>query len=181
MSLKELTKDIHEQAENTKFMKSVFNKSLPIKSVWNNYTVQRAYIYDAIETKCINFNLISKDSELIRAPKLWYDYNNTEHYSIVLGPNSVTIDYVDYINQLDGPQKILAHLYTWHMGDMFGGQAIKKLIPNVSHTALEFDNREACITLIRNLCEKYGVDDTNEPIVAFEWAIQLLESYDDLL
>lgn len=180
MTLKELTKDKHEQAENTKFMQRVFDGKLKT-SVWNDYTVQRAYIYSAIELKCMKFNLIPQDSELIRAPKLWYDYNNTEHYSIVINPKSVTIDYIDHINQINGPTRILAHLYTWHMGDMFGGQAIKKLIQNVSHTALEFEDRSGCITLIRNLCEKYDVVNTDEPNVAFEWAIKLLESYDDVL
>lgn len=179
MTLKELTKDKHEQAETTKFMHNVFNGTMPT-GIWNSYTLQRSYIYDAVETKCVKFNLISPDSELIRAPKLLHDYE-LGHTAIHEGILPVTEEYVAHLNALDGPQRILAHLYTWHMGDMFGGQMIKKLLPDASHTALEFEDRVGCITFIRNLCDKWDVAGTDEPVVAFEWAIKLLESYDDVL
>lgn len=177
MTLKELTKDKHEQAENTKFMKCVFNKTLP-NSLWNDYTFQRALIYSSIESKCINFNLISPRSELIRAPKLMDDFLYAQQDYIC---RQITIDYQQYIRQLTDPQLILAHLYTWHMGDLFGGQAIKNIVTGVRHSALEFENKMICIHTIRGLCDKYEVADTNEPNTAFDWAIKLLESYDGLL
>lgn len=177
MSLKELTKDKHEQAENTKFMKCVFEKTLPIK-IWNNYTLQRACIYSSIETRCIHFSLISNTSELIRAPKLMHDFLSSKQEYVCL-PS--TLDYQKHIRSLDDPQLILAHLYTWHLGDMFGGQAIKNLVTGVSHTALEFEDRMNCISTVRGLCDKWNVAETNEPIVAFDYAIKLLESYDDML
>jgi heme oxygenase len=177
MSLKDLTKDKHTKAESTKFMQCVFNQTLPTK-LWNDYTLQRAIIYSAIETKCINLNLISKCSELIRAPKMMQDFLDSQQDFYV---RQITVDYQNYIKVLETPQQILAHLYTWHMGDMFGGQQIKKIVQRVSHSALEFEDQKQCITTIRNLCDLWDVAETNEPNVAFDCAIKLLESYNDVL
>jgi len=177
VTLKELTKNKHTAAETTKFMQCVFNQTLPTK-LWNDYTLQRVFIYSAIETKCVNLNLIRRDSDLIRAPKMMNDFltSKSEFYC-----RQVTVDYQNYIRCLSEPQQVLAHLYTWHMGDLFGGQQIKKIVPGVSHTALEFEDMRACLTTIRYLCDKWEVVETNEPNVAFDYAIKLLESYNDVL
>jgi heme oxygenase len=177
MTLKELTKDKHDAAENTKFMQHVFNHRLPLR-LWNDYTLQRAIIYSAIETKCVNFGLISSTSELIRAPKLMQDFLSSKQEFYI---RQVTVDYQNHISQLKSPQEVLAHLYTWHMGDLFGGQQIKKLVIGVPHTALEFNDRAACLNTIRDLCDKWEVTETNEPVIAFDYAIELLESYYDVL
>lgn len=177
MTLKELTKHKHDAAENTKFMQNVFNQKLPVR-LWNDYTLQRAIIYSAIETKCVNFSLISSTSEIIRAPKLMDDFlsSNQEFYV-----RQATVDYQNYIKQIDSPQRLLAHLYTWHMGDLFGGQQIKKIVQDVRHSSLEFKDKAACINSIRDLCDAWDVVGTDEPIVAFDYAIKLLESYYDML
>lgn len=177
MTLKELTRDKHTEAENTKFMKCVFEKTLPIR-LWNDYTLQRAFIYSSIETKCINFNLINPRSELIRAPKLMDDFLQAQQEYNCL---PITIEYQKHIRSLDNPQLVLAHLYTWHMGDLFGGQAIKNIVTGVRHSALEFENRMVCVSVIRDLCDKWKVAETNEPNVAFDYAIKLLRSYENLL
>lgn len=177
MTLKELTRDKHTEAENTKFMKCVFEKTLPIK-LWNDYTLQRAFIYSSIETKCINLNLINPRSELIRASKLMDDFLQAQQEYNCL---PITIEYQKHIRSLDNPQLVLAHLYTWHMGDLFGGQAIKNIVTGVRHSALEFDDRMVCISIIRNLCDNWKVAETNEPNVAFDYAIKLLRSYENLL
>jgi heme oxygenase len=178
MSLKELTKDKHTKAENTKFMQCVFNQTLPTK-LWNDYTLQRVFIYSAIETKCVNLNLIRRDSELIRAPKMMKDFLDSSGNDFYV--RQATVDYQNYIRYLAEPQQILAHLYTWHMGDLFGGQQIKKIVRGVSHSALEFEDQKQCIAIIRYLCDKWNVAETNEPNVAFDCAIGLLETYNDML
>lgn len=177
MTLKELTKHKHDAAENTKFMQRVFNKQLPT-NLWNDYTLQRAIIYSAIETKCVNLSLISSNSELIRAPKLMQDFLSSKQDFHV---RQETVNYQNYIRQIKSPQLILAHLYTWHMGDLFGGQQIKNIVHGVPHSALDFKDKSACINTIRDLCRVWEVENTDEPIVAFDYAIKLLESYYDVL
>ena len=86
-----------------------------------------------------------------------------------------TKDYVIYLKSLTDPKKILAHLYTWHMGDMFGGQMIKKII-DAPHTHLEFENTLELITVMRPMLTDDLADEAN---VAFDWAIKILQEYDN--
>jgi heme oxygenase len=84
------------------------------------------------------------------------------------------IDYHNYILSISkDPDKIMAHLYTWHMGDMFGGQMIKKIVPG-SHRNLEFED---AATLKANIRAKLNDSMGEEANVAFEWAIKLMDTY----
>jgi len=88
------------------------------------------------------------------------------------------VDYYNYIISISkDPDKIMAHLYTWHMGDMFGGQMIKKIVSG-SHRNLEFQDAVALKTAIRAKLNDSMADEAN---IAFEWAIKLMETYNDEL
>jgi heme oxygenase len=60
------------------------------------------------------------------------------------------------------------------MGDMFGGQMIKKLI-DAPHRHLEFDNARELMTNMRGMLSDDMADEAN---VAFDWAIRILSEYD---
>jgi hypothetical protein len=72
------------------------------------------------------------------------------------------------------PNKIMAHLYTWHMGDMFGGQMIKKIVP-AAHRNLEFKDVPTLMTNIRAKLDDSMGDEAN---IAFDWAILMMKDYD---
>ena len=72
---------------------------------------------------------------------------------------------------------IMAHLYTWHMGDMFGGQMIKKIVPG-AHRNLEFADARTLMTNIRAKLDDSMGDEAN---VAFDWAIRMMRDYDSSL
>jgi heme oxygenase len=86
----------------------------------------------------------------------------------------ITIEYCDYIRDLVEPKDILAHLYTWHMGDMFGGQMIKKII-EAPHSHLEFENAKDLMFVLRGMLDDSMGEEANR---SFEWAIKILETYD---
>ena len=70
----------------------------------------------------------------------------------------------------------MAHLYVWHMGDLYGGQMIKRLVQG-SHIALDFENKEL---LIQNIRAKLNVETMGqEARRAFEWSIKILKEYDN--
>jgi heme oxygenase len=60
------------------------------------------------------------------------------------------------------------------MGDMFGGQMIKKLI-DAPHTHLEFANVMELVAVMRPMLTDDLADEAN---VAFDWAIKILNEYD---
>ena len=68
----------------------------------------------------------------------------------------------------------MAHLYVWHMGDLFGGQMIKKLV-DAPTTALEFDEVDSMKEIFY---AKINDDMANEANVAFDWALKIMGEYD---
>ena len=67
----------------------------------------------------------------------------------------------------------MAHMYTWHMGDLHGGQLIKKMVDG-TNTALDFDNEDSLKQAIRNKLNDSMADEAN---IAFTWAIKILNQY----
>lgn len=174
MSLKELTKDKHALAETTPFMKSVFAGKMPL-SVWIDYTYQKQLWYREIELAAQQAGLLDNLPGIERAELIKADYQEMIKDTFIYNTyTEVTKDYVIYLKSLKDPKKILAHLYTWHMGDMFGGQMIKKII-NCPHRHLDFANAPAIIALMRPMLTDDLADEAN---VAFDWAIKILNQYD---
>jgi heme oxygenase len=177
MSLKELTLDKHKEAESTLFMKAVFDRTLP-HDLWIDWTFQKTLFYTLIEGSAAANRMLDGLDDLPRAYHLLSDYRkmNTENKRY-----SYKESVLDYHNYLIGisrdPKKIMAHLYTWHMGDMFGGQAIKKIVPGI-HTSLEFTNTSHLIAAMRSRIDDSMADEAN---VAFDWAIRMMREYDSCL
>jgi heme oxygenase len=177
MSLKELTKDKHAAAEGTKFMRAVFDQTLPM-NLWEDYTYQKHIWYQAIEDSARSAGLLDQLPGIERADLIMEDYE--EMVKGQLGAHTykdVSKNYAEYIKSLTDPVKIMAHLYTWHMGDMFGGQMIKKII-KAPHRHLEFDNVKDLMFTIRGMLDDNMADEAN---IAFDWAIQILQAYDSRL
>jgi heme oxygenase len=174
MSLKELTKDKHTLAETTLFMKSVFASTMPMK-VWIDYTYQKQLWYQEIERSALRAGLLKNLQGIERANLITQDYKEMIDNTFIFNTyKEVTKDYVIYLKSLTDPKKILAHLYTWHMGDMFGGQMIKKII-DAPHKHLEFENAMALISVMRPMLTDDLADEAN---TAFDWAIKILQTYD---
>lgn len=174
MSLKELTAENHKLAESTAFMKSLFLNKLPI-SMWADYTYQRSLIYNGIEGVAGACGILNDLPDIHRTHYLYLDYKEYTNGSIEHSYRQTTIDYYKYIlNLYPDKDKIIPHLYVWHMGDMYGGQMIKKIIPG-KHLSLTFKNVEL---LKQNLRSKLNDTMAVEANTAFEWAIKLLNEYE---
>jgi heme oxygenase len=176
MSLKELTKDKHTAAEATNFMKAVFKKQMPL-SVWADYTYQKSNFYASIETVARNAGLTVDMLDIERALKLYLDAKEMNG-GVYPRLRPETIEYSRYILDLvDQPEKIMAHLYVWHMGDLFGGQMIKKMLPE-PHRNLEFKDVDSLKAKIRSKLDDSMGEEAN---VAFDWAIKIMNSYNNEL
>ncbi len=174
MSLKELTAEKHKEAESTKFMKAVFAKTLPI-DLWKDWTYQKSLFYNGIEGVAGACGLTQSLPDIQRAHYLYLDYRDM----LTDGNHSFykqkVVDYYQYILKLlPEPDKVMAHLYVWHMGDLFGGQMIKKII-NAPSRSLDFKNPELLKQSIR---EKLKVEMAAEANIAFDWAISMMREYD---
>ena len=171
MSLKELTADKHREAETTQFMKAVFAKTLP-RDHWVDFTYQKSLFYSTIETAATQQGLMSDLEPMRRSALLAQDYEKMDGSAREFKP--AVLEYHNYIQTLTDPIRIMAHLYTWHMGDLFGGQMIKKLVDG-PHSSLDFLDPPVLIAAMRS---KLSNDMAEEANIAFDWAIQILNEYD---
>lgn len=170
MTLKEQTADSHARAEATSFMKAVFEKRMT-KEAWTDFTFQKYLMYDVLELKADTYNLLDDIQDIKRAKLLKEDFDIMSTGPVK--PRPSVQSYMTYITNLHDPAKIMAHIYVWHMGDLFGGQMIKKIVEG-SHKSLEFTDVNALKEKIRaKLDDSMGA----EANVAFEYAIKILNSY----
>ena len=177
MSLKELTKTKHQLAEHTPFMTAVFDLKLPME-LWVDYTYQKYIWYREIELAAASYGLLDNLPGIGRAQLIMDDYRKMiGNVPVYHTYKEIAKDYAMYIRTLDDPKKILAHLYTWHMGDLFGGQMIKKII-NAPSTHLDFNNPGELMSNMRAMLTDDLADEAN---IAFDWAIKILGEYDSSL
>ena len=174
MSLKELTADKHREAETTQFMKAVFAKTLP-RDHWVDFTYQKTLFYSTIENAATQQGLMNDLEPMRRSALLAQDYEKMDGSAREFKP--AVLEYHNYIQTLTDPTLIMAHLYTWHMGDLFGGQMIKKIV-DAPHTHLDFEDSKMLMTNMRSLLSDDMGDEAN---TAFDWAIKIMESYDSSL
>lgn len=174
MSLKELTAEKHIEAERSAFMKLVFTRNMP-KEVWLSWTFNKMHWYNAIEVRAREAGLLDNLPGVERTYKLYKDFKTMvgdREASYVCSP--YTERYCDYIMDLENIDEVMAHLYVWHMGDLYGGQVIKTLLPDFPHNSLEFTDADLLKTRIREkLNDEMGVEANN----AFDWAITLMSQF----
>lgn len=169
MSLKELTKNKHTEAEHTPFMKLVLKNQIP-KADWATFIFNKMQWYGAIETRARAAGLLDDLPGIERTYGLYLDYRTLCPTSRYFQKWS-TVEYCDYIMNLSNTDSVLAHLYVWHMGDLYGGQMIKKILADFPHNHLEFADPELLKANIRKKLHTGLAEEANN---AFDWAIRLM-------
>ena len=175
MSLKELTKDLHTDAERTIFAKKLLTGVLTDEE-YANYLWQMLLVYNGIETAAKSQDMLKNLPDIERTHKIYQDCIE------LVGPNHnlkwlpVVIEYYQYLLSLnynaERKHLVKAHLYCRHMGDLYGGQMIAKKVPGKGRF-YEFKDAENLKTAIRaELTDDLG----DEARVAFEWAIKIMKA-----
>jgi heme oxygenase len=169
--LREYTRDSHVLVESTKFMRAVFERSLPLK-LWYDFVYQKSLFYEVIEDTAEASKFTEDFLDINKQHDLHAECTSqTDTFQY----RDATVEYYKYLNTIPiGDRRILAHLYVWHMGDMYGGQMINRVL-GINSPSLTFPNRAQ---LIQKLEQKLDIDLVSEAKVAFEWANKILQSYD---
>nr|ARW60219.1 Heme oxygenase [Laurencieae sp.] len=136
--LREGTTKSHSMAENVSFVKS-FLGGVVDKNSYRKLVGNLFFIYSAIEEEIEK----NKNHEIVRSiyfPELYrkntliedltYYYGN--NWSQLISPSSATQIYVDRIHKIgyNNPELLIAHSYTRYIGDLSGGQILKKIARN---------------------------------------------------
>lgn len=174
MSLKEITKDLHTEAEKTTFAKNLLKGNLS-QDEYVNYLYQMLAIYDPIEFSAREQGFLKNLSGIERLGKIYQDFQELRDPNKLYTLTTGTIDYHNYLIKLgNDPERrhlIKAHMYVRHMGDLFGGQYIAKSVPGEGRF-YQFDDVEVLKSSIRaELTDDLG----EESRIAFIWAILIMK------
>lgn len=175
MSLNEITKDLHADAERTAFAKKLVTGAFT-KDEYANYLWQMVLVYNGIEVAANSQGMLKNLPDIERCHKIYQDCIELvgPHHQIKW--NSTTIEYYQYLLALNYDQErrrlIKAHIYCRHMGDLFGGQIIAKKVPGQGR----FYQFEKADLLKERIREELTDDLGDEARVAFEWAIKIMKA-----
>ena len=176
MRLKELTYEHHRNAERQKFVKVLMSGSIDPK-LYATFMYNQHHQYDILEVCAMAHGLMNGLMDIRRAPNIWADYE--ELWEDKDNPPEllpVTKEYADHIMSIkDDEKKLFAHVYTRHMGDLSGGQMIRKKIPG-SGKLYDFENGPALKEKIRE-----RVDDSmaDEAKICFDFATKTFQEMMD--
>jgi len=175
-SLKELTAVKHKEAESQPFIKSIFAGTVDNRK-YAEYLYQLLCVYGALESHARMAGVLKGMETIQRAKDIeldWIELIGTES-SILLPETKKYMDYMSLGSFWNYPDKIMAHIYVRHMGDLFGGQMLAKLVPGQCRM-YKFDDRETLITEMR---KRLTLDMAEEANTAFQFNIDIIKAFND--
>jgi len=176
MSLKELTYEHHRNAERQGFVKVLMSGKIDPK-VYATFLYNQYVNYNLLETVAMAEGVLDDLPDIRRAPKILDDYtelwNDLENPPKLLPSSKLYADHIMSIR--DNAQALMAHVYTRHMGDLSGGQMIRKKIPGKG-TMYDFKDPDGLKTAIR---ERLNDDMAPEARICFQFATDLFKEMQD--
>lgn len=136
--LREGTTKSHSMAENVSFVKS-FLGGVVDKKTYRKLVANLFFVYNALEEEIKkNKNHVAINPiyfpELNRKDSLCEDlqYYYGSNWSQYVEPSLATQNYINRIHEIgkNQPELLIAHAYTRYMGDLSGGQILKKIAQN---------------------------------------------------
>jgi len=173
MSLKDLTKEKHHDAERTEFAKLLLSGKIT-KEQYACYLTQMMAVYSILEHQAAAHGLFEGLDGLARCRAIYDDLcelTGGANYAIL--PSTRT--YAEYLSNLEDKDKIMAHMYVRHMGDLFGGQMIASRVPGEGRF-YQFKNADDLKTAIRQKINDSMGDEAN---VAFDHAIAIMKELNE--
>lgn len=141
--LREGTKKAHTMAENMGFVKC-FLKGVVEKTSYRKLVSNLYFVYSAMEEEMerhsthpvlskIYFQELNRKKSLEQDLYFYYGSNWREQ----VAPSQAAQDYVQHIQDLSAtqPELLVAHSYTRYLGDLSGGQILKKIAQRAMNLA----------------------------------------------
>jgi heme oxygenase len=184
--LREGTKKAHTTAENTGFI-SCFLKGTVEKNSYRKLVANLYFVYSAMEEEMHNHRdhaVLGKlyFPELERKASLEQDlaYYFGANWKTEVAPSEATKFYVQRIHDIaqTQPELLIAHLYTRYMGDLSGGQILRKIAQNAMNLSDEeglafysfkqIPDEKAFKTMYRQQLNEVAVDDAMDDRIVDE-------------
>lgn len=170
-TLKEATSALHKEAEEQPFIKSIFAGNVS-KEKYVSFLFQKYMLYSRLEKYGTELKLFDGIEDIKRTPYIIEDVEELSYFSLQTKKSTET--YLKHIEDIkNDPTKLMSHIYVHHMGDMFGGQMLRKLVPGSGKLYRFNDITE----LIPKLRSKLSMDMALEANIAFQLTIDIIKDY----
>ena len=175
-NLKELTWEHHKNAERQTFVKEMFAKTPQISDErYATFLYNQFPMYDVLEVIAMSHGLLNDIPSIRRASKILADFKELWPHPEEVTPKIMPVveEYVGHIKTImSDKEKIMAHIYVRHMGDLSGGQMIRKRVPGAG-TMFDFkqDNDE----LKERIRDKLNDSMADEAKVCFDFATKMFQ------
>ena len=171
--LREFTNLKHREVEQTKFVQYLLSGNITKKG-YVSFLFEFRTIYEVIARLNQNHGYLKGLEGIERAEAIHDDLFelNDGYFRPLL---SSSIKYLDHLNELSKNKSkkhlLFAHVYVRHMGDLYGGKLIARLVPG-SGRMYAFDDRPR---LIKAFNEKLTMDLADEANLAFDYYISIFD------
>ena len=172
MSLREYTQAKHREAETQPFVKELLGGSIT-EERYATFLFNLHPIYNVLEHFALLHGTINDLGDIRRANAILEDYRELWKKEGTPPACPSVGRYMEYIkNELArDPDRLFAHIYVRHMGDLAGGQMIAKRVPG-SGKMYQFEDADNLKTKIRTKLKDSMGDEEN---VAFDFAIDIMK------
>ncbi len=176
MSLREMTAEKHKAAERQEFVKELLGGNIT-EERYATFLYNLHPVYNVLEAFAMVNGLLEDIPEVRRAPAIQEDYQ--ELWKDTKPPKlcPTVPKYMQYIKDelSKDPDRLMAHLYVRHMGDLAGGQMIAKRVPG-SGKMYQFENVDELKNKIRAKLKDSMGEEAN---VAFDFAIDIMKDMNE--
>ena len=163
--LREITRQNHTEVENLPLIQELLHGRLT-QPQYVSYLYELYFIYGAIERFAEFAGVLDGLTDIHRFSRIKSDLDELhpgyKHQLCI-----ATVEYAKYLAELSSsdPNSLLAHVYVRHMGDLYGGKIISRIVPG-SGSCYQFEDRPK---LIKEFNAKLYEDLGSEANVAFEY------------
>jgi heme oxygenase len=176
-NLKELTWEHHKKAERQGFVKELLGGISEER--YAMFLFNQHPQYNLLEMFAMMHGLLDGVPELRRAPKIHQDYQELWGEANPDQPPLLPVvkEYMDHLMSIkDDAEKLMAHVYVRHMGDLSGGQLIAKRVPG-SGTMYEFDQD---VDILKDHIRTKITDEmADEARICFDFATKMFEQMEE--
>ena len=129
LDIKELTLEQHKNAERQEFVRTLMSGNID-PNLYAIYLYNQYHCYRALEDRGIENSLFVDTPNLPRADRIRKDYQSLWKFDDTPILTQSTVDYIKHIELIkESAESLYAHIYVRHLGDLSGGQMIRRKTP----------------------------------------------------
>ena len=174
--LRDITHEKHMAVETLPFVQYLLKGNIT-QDHYVIYLAEMLAIYQCLEELAQQAGLFDGLDELPRTQHMQQDLDELSpgYKSELL---LCTREYLEYLNSLfESPRRtqLFAHVYVRHMGDLYGGKMISRVVPG-NGLWYQFENRAE---LAKRFNERITLDLADEALIAFEYFGNIFKGLQD--